>query len=263
MLCFILNDGRNYSNFIFQIVAYGCFFQNKCLTINICVNLLLEKIQTMRKIVFLLMTLVLFSQCKTVEKRFDKEVKELKARDAQLSTKKGIILFIGSSTFTRWTDVQKDMDNPKIVNRAFGGSTLEDVYNHRKAVAFDYEPKQIVIYCGENDIAYSSEVTPQEVEKRFEKLFTALRNHFPTVPIVYLSMKPCPSRWEMKERMISGNHLIEEYLKTKSNTQFIDIWSKLLNNNQLRPELYVEDRLHLNHQGYMIIVENLKPYILK
>lgn len=218
----------------------------------------------MKKILIIIVTILLLVQCKVAEKPFAQEMQNLKAQDAQLVTKKDIVLFIGSSTFTLWKDVQKDMDNTNIVNRAFGGSTLVDVYNYRKQVAFDYQPKQIVIYCGENDIASSTQVTGEEVEKRFEKLYTSLRQHYPAIPILYMSMKPSPSRWEMKDRFMKGNQLIQQYLKDKPNTQYIDIWSKLLDSNgNLRPKLYLEDNLHLNHQGYMIIVGNLKPYVLK
>jgi hypothetical protein len=34
----------------------------------------------------------------------------------------------------------------------FGGSSLPDLYDIRM-ISFPYHPKQIVIYCGENDLA--------------------------------------------------------------------------------------------------------------
>ena len=42
----------------------------------------------------------------------------------------------------------------------FGGSTLVDVIRYSYHVILPYHPKQVVIYCGENDLAYAETVTP-------------------------------------------------------------------------------------------------------
>src|SRR5471030_48169 len=82
---------------------------------------------------------------------FAKDVAAFKERDKENPPEKGQILFIGSSSFTRWTDVGKYFPGHKILNRAFGGSSLSDVINFANDIVPPYEPKQVVIYCGEND----------------------------------------------------------------------------------------------------------------
>src|ERR1700759_5428554 len=77
------------------------------------------------------------------------------------------ILFVGSSSFTKWTDVQSYFPNYTIINRGFGGSSLPDVIRYANDVIFPYHPKEIVIYCGENDFPASDNTTAEMVFGRF------------------------------------------------------------------------------------------------
>lgn len=70
------------------------------------------------------------------------------------------MLFVGSSSFTKWTDVQNYFPGYKIINRGFGGYSLPDVIRYADNIVFPYHPKQIVNYCGENDLAAADSVTP-------------------------------------------------------------------------------------------------------
>ena len=90
---------------------------------------------------------------------FWNDIEAFKKKDAASMPPKNAILFVGSSSFTRWTDVQQYFPSHPIINRGFGGSTLVDVIRYADDIIFPYQPKQIVIYCGENDIASSDTVT--------------------------------------------------------------------------------------------------------
>ena len=78
--------------------------------------------------------------------RFWNEVQALKNQDSLHFPAAGQILFIGSSSFTKWTDVQEYFPSYKILNRAFGGSTLLDLITYRYEILYPYQPKQILIY---------------------------------------------------------------------------------------------------------------------
>ena len=130
-------------------------------------------------------------------------------------------------------------------------------------VIFKYNPKQIVIYCGENDIAGSSEVAGQIVFERFEQLFKDIRTKYPNVPIIYISMKPSPSRWSMRDKMMEGNKLIEKFLKTQKKTVFVNVWNSMLGaDGKPKPDIFIEDKLHMNAKGYAIWQKKLKPYLI-
>lgn len=192
------------------------------------------------------------------------DIQAFKKQDSTAFPGTGKILFVGSSSFTKWKDVQDYFPSYPIVNRGFGGSTLLDVTRYESDVIFPYQPKQIVIYCGENDIANDSSVTGKMAFERFKKLFTDIRLKFPGVPVVYISMKPSPSRWHMRDRVMEGNSRIKKFLKKKRNTVFVSVWNDMLGTDgEPVKELFVEDRLHMNAKGYAIWQRLLEPYLLK
>lgn len=174
------------------------------------------------------------------------------------------VLFVGSSSFTRWTDVQNYFPGYTILNRGFGGSTLADVLRYEEDVIFKYDPKQIVIYCGENDVASSDTITVATVFNRFQKLFSEIRAVYPNVPVVYISLKPSPSRWHLREKAMAVNNLIENYLSQQKNAKFVSVWKDMLGaDGKPRPELFVEDNLHMNAKGYAIWQKIIQPVLVK
>lgn len=194
---------------------------------------------------------------------FAEDIAAFKKQDSVTFPPKNAILFVGSSSFTKWTDVQNYFPAHTIINRGFGGSSLTDVIRYTADIIFPYQPKQILIYCGENDIAGDSTVTGKIVFERFKQLFTDIRNKFPKIPLAYISMKPSPSRWNMKERMLKGNALIKKYLKKKANTAFINVWKNMLGpDGKPIEEIFIEDRLHMNAKGYAIWQKLIEPVLI-
>ena len=100
---------------------------------------------------------------------FWKDIQNFKKQDSISFPPKNAILLIGSSSFTKWTDVQDYFPGYTIINRGFGGSILLDQIRYANDIIFPYQPKQIVIYCGENDLASSDSVTAQMVFDRFKE----------------------------------------------------------------------------------------------
>src|SRR5436190_16523360 len=159
---------------------------------------------------------------------FAKSIAAFKKQDSISFPPENAILFIGSSSFTLWEDVQNYFPGYTIINRGFGGSTLEDQIRYANDIVFPYKPKQIIIYCGENDLASSDTVTAAMVFDRFKQLFQLIR-YKTEAPIAYISMKPSPSRRHLFPKMRQGNQLIKDFLATQKNVVFIDVHEKMLN----------------------------------
>jgi lysophospholipase L1-like esterase len=102
------------------------------------------------------------------------------------------------------------------------------------------------------------------VFNRFVYFFNLIRNKFPNVPIAYISMKPSPSRQLLMPKMREGNKLIRNYLKTKKQTAFIDVYKDMID-DEGKPiaELFGEDNLHMNKKGYTIWKRAIEPYLKK
>ena len=193
-----------------------------------------------------------------------KEILAFKKLDSISFPPKHSILFVGSSSFTNWKDVQDYFPRQTIINRAFGGSSLPDVIRYAKETIFKYKPKQIVIYCGENDLAASDTVTAQLVFKRFKQLFTVIRKNDPAVSLAFVSIKPSPSRRHLWLKVEAANQLVKNYLTTKKKTAFIDVYHPMLNNDgTVMSEIFLEDSLHMNAKGYKIWQKVIAPYLVK
>jgi lysophospholipase L1-like esterase len=192
------------------------------------------------------------------------DIQAFKHQDSLQSPPQHSILFVGSSSFTKWVDVQNYFPGYTIINRGFGGSSLPDLLRYENDVIFKYKPKQIVMYCGENDLAASDTVTAQMVFDRFKRLFNDIRKKFSNIPFVYISLKPSPSRWQLRDKMIAANNQIRSFLAKKKNTVFIDVYRKMLGPDGTPIKgIYVEDNLHMNAKGYAIWKKEIQPHLLR
>lgn len=195
---------------------------------------------------------------------FAKEIAAFKKQDSISMPAKNQILFVGSSSFTKWTDVQSYFPFYKILNRGFGGSTLPDVIRYSNDVIIKYHPKQIIIYCGENDFASSDSITIDSVVNRFKRLFAIIREQYKKTPVAYVSMKPSPSRANLIHKYLYANLAIKNFLKKKRKTAFIDVYHAMLDENGIPlKEIFIEDNLHLNAKGYNIWQKIIEPYLIR
>lgn len=198
------------------------------------------------------------------QKPFYEEIQNFKKQDSLSFPPAKTILFVGSSSFRKWENVQSYFPGYNIINRGFGGSTLPDVIGYVNDIIIPYKPKQIVIYCGDNDLAASDTITPSIVCKRFQQLFFLIRNSLPGTRIDFISIKPSPSRERLINKIKESNTLIRVFLSKKKNTGYIDVYNKMiLPNGKPRPDIFVEDKLHMNEKGYAIWQEAIRPYLLK
>lgn len=194
---------------------------------------------------------------------FWKDIQEFKHQDSLEPPPSHAILFIGSSSFRKWTDVQQDFPDYEVINRGFGGSTLNDAIRYANDIIFPYHPAQIIIYEGDND-AVKKGVTADTIFNRFERLFTLIRARLPRTPVAYVSIKPSPSRERFMPVMDFANWKIRTYLEDKPRTHFIDVYHLMLNDEGLpRPEIFLGDRLHMKPDGYKIWQKAIRPVLTK
>lgn len=195
---------------------------------------------------------------------FWSEIAAFKKQDAAQPPPSRPILLVGSSSFTRWKDVQDYFPGYTILNRGFGGSVLTDVIRYAYDIIMPYRPKQVLIYCGENDLASSDTITAEDVVLRFKTLYGMIRQNLPNTVISFVSIKPSPSRANIQPKVKEANKEIKAFLKNQKNAQFIDIYDAMLDaNGNMQERLYVEDRLHMKPEGYAIWKRIITPYLMK
>jgi len=220
-------------------------------------------IKLLKGVLFLLV-LLNFTKTQAQKPAFWDDIQAFRKQDSVRFPGTNKILFVGSSSFTKWTDVQDYFPSYPIINRGFGGSSLPDVIRFEKDIIFPYDPKQIVIYCGENDLAASDTVTSKMVFERFKTLFNDIRNKWQKEPIIFISIKPSPSRWHLHTKIEEANRLIKNYLKKQKKTSFIDVYHKMLKpDGTPLTDIFIEDNLHMNAKGYAIWKKEIEPYLMK
>lgn len=201
-----------------------------------------------------------FSQQKP---RYFDEIEAFKKQDSINPPPKNAILFVGSSSFRGWQDVQDYFPGYTIINRGFGGSTLPDVIRYAPDIIYPYQPSQVVIYCGENDFV-AKDITAEIVYDRFTTLLGMIRRELPDAHVLFISFKPSPSRLKYMPEMVRGNDMIRKYLKNYPRTGYVDVYSKmLLKDGSPMPDIFKADKLHMTAAGYRIWQKAIKPHLKK
>ncbi|MEO9021300.1 MAG: GDSL-type esterase/lipase family protein [Ginsengibacter sp.] len=218
----------------------------------------------LKRIQLLVVLLIFFGFAKAQHTPFYSEIQQFNKEDSLHFPPKNAILFIGSSSFRKWTDVQKYFPDFTIINRGFGGSTFPDAIRYADDIIFPYQPRQILIYEGDNDLASSDKITPDSVLNRFKKLFWLIRSKLPDAAIAFVSIKPSPSRQRLFPKIEKSNLLIKQFLKKRKLSAFIDVYHKMLNSDgSPNRDIFTQDMLHMNDKGYAIWKKMIQPYLLK
>lgn len=193
-------------------------------------------------------------------KIWDAEINALTEIDRKQTPPKDAVLFVGSSSMRLWKNLRTSFPNLNVINRGFGGSRLEDVNFYFERIVAPYNPKTIVLYAGENDV--NDGIAPEKVLEDFRKFSALVRARFPKAKLLYVSLKPSPSRWKLEANFRKTNELIKTEIAKDNRAVFVDIWTPMLNENGApRPELFVEDMLHMNEKGYAIWKGVLEKYL--
>ena len=134
----------------------------------------------------------------------------------------------------------------------------EDIAAFKKADSLQFPPKNAILLVG------SSSFTRWTVYQRFTQLFGMIRTKLPKAKIVFVSLKPSPSRWRMQDRVVQTNDLISAYMKKRKNALFINVYHKMLDAHGLPlPEIFTADSLHMNAKGYGIWQQIIAPHLLQ
>ena len=164
----------------------------------------------------------------------------------------GGVLFVGSSTIRFWTHLAQDFrEQPVVINRGFGGSTMADCSLFTRELVVRYKPRHVLVYAGDNDLAEGR--TPLQVLDSFIQFARTVRETLPDARISYISVKPSPAREALLPKVRETNNVISAYVRTLDNSEYIDIFTPMMGTDERpRADLFLGDRLHMNEAGYRL-----------
>jgi lysophospholipase L1-like esterase len=192
--------------------------------------------------------------------KWEKEIAAFEASDKTKPPPQDGILFIGSSSIRMWTTLAADFPGQKVINRGFGGSQIIDSVHFMNRIVVPYRPKMIVLYAGGNDI--NAGKSPDQVFADFKMFVENVRRALPQTRIAYISIAPNPARWAQVEKVRAANKLIEDFITRDTRLAFINVFPQMLGEDgRPKPDIYRDDKLHMNAKGYELWVGIVKPYL--
>jgi len=196
----------------------------------------------------------------SLAQKFEQKVREYEAEDRANPPPHGAILFAGDSQFYRWKTIHEDLPDYTLINRGIDSFQLEHLIQYAHRLVTPYQPRLIVLHVGGNDVHNGK--SPARVLGDFETFIGIVREKLPGVPIVFSSITPGPGRWDEKDRRVETNRLIRDYIAMRPDLKFIDLWQPMLTaDGQPRADLWVDDRVHPNHAGYLLRVQLTRPFL--
>ena len=192
--------------------------------------------------------------------KWEKEVAAYEAIDRNNPPPKGGVLFIGSSTIRLWKTLAEDFPDHKVINRGIGGSEIVDSTYYADRIIFPYEPKQIFLRAGGNDLHNGR--LPGDVANDFVNFVSKIRSRLPNAEILYIAVSPAPARWGEKDKNRALNELIQTQTLRMSHVGYVDAYNMTLDADaRARKELFVDDLLHFNADGYKLLAACVRPYL--
>lgn len=218
----------------------------------------------MKKSILLLFTLaILFSSFNIQAQdpnRFADEVKKFENAGNDYPSENRII-FTGSSSIRLWVDFKSYFPEHNVINTGFGGSETSDLIHYKDLLISQFEPKQVFIYEGDNDV--NSGKSGLEILADMNTLVSSLLEEG-IENIVIIAPKPSVARWELKEKYEKVNTSLKAMADLSPKIQYADVWTPMLNpDGNVKPDIFIEDNLHMNKKGYDIWIKVIGPLLIK
>ena len=178
---------------------------------------------------------------------------------------KNSVCFIGSSTFTYWTNLARDIAaaDPSLgascFNAAFGGSCTTHLLAHIDALCTQWKPRVVVYFCGTNDLNFAFPDASDPLDG-FAAFLQELRAASPSTPVVYLAATVTPfveeRGFEVVARYTAHNNAVAAFCAAQGAVEFVPsapFQGQLL--------YYLGDNHHLNAAGHAALGALLAPAV--
>jgi lysophospholipase L1-like esterase len=197
--------------------------------------------------------------------RLAAEIEQFAQDDVQNHWPEDAILATGSSSMRLWSVgqlMEGQLAPLTVINRGFGGSVLNDLDFYLDNLVLKYSPRAVMIYEGDNDIAFG--ISAAAVLKSIARVIQRVHGQDQRVRFYILSVKPSISRWSHWPAMRALNVELQALCDTDKRLVYIDVASPMLaTTGKPLAEIYSPDGLHMNHLGYQLWRDAVRPVLLK
>jgi lysophospholipase L1-like esterase len=181
-----------------------------------------------------------------------------KTADVLTGDKPNLVL-TGSSSIRMWPDFDGVFPEHDVVNAGFGGSCFSDLWKLRDTLIYALRPDVLVIYEGDNDL--SDGVDPDSILWHASLLLDEVGRRLPLTRVVVIAPKPSIARRHLSQQYISLNRRLRT-LAMDQGASWVNFWDAQHHpDGRLREDLFVQDGLHLNREGYAVWVDELRQQV--
>ncbi|HHZ11377.1 MAG TPA: lysophospholipase [Acholeplasmataceae bacterium] len=197
---------------------------------------------------------------------------KLKARQYSLYgdyAVKGETVFLGDS-LTEFFRIEEFFHAHNPYNRGIAGDTTDDVLERLESNVIDLEPSKVFLQIGTNDLEARKKGKKEMTVENIKKILSRLQEALPEGEIYFLSLYPVNRkakffspffvRGRKNEDIVKINAAVKTFCEEKGIT-FIDVYSRLVDENGNLNKDYTFEGLHLSFEGYKKVVEAVKPYL--
>ena len=196
-----------------------------------------------------------------VESRWEPAIQRFETADEANPPPKNPILFTGSSSIVFWRSLAEDMAPLTVLNRGFGGSQMFELNMFRDRIVTPYEPRAVLIYEGDNDVAAGKQ--RDEIVAEYRDFVDHLNTHLPDTDVYFIAVKPSVLRAHLWSTMDEVNNALRELADEHDHVRFLDTSTPMLNEDgTVQADLLVDDGLHMNANGYAIWTDVIRPVLM-
>ena len=153
-------------------------------------------------------------------------------------------------------------------NGGIGADTTEKVLNRLKVSLFDLQPAKVVLLIGVNDIIFDLGVN--NLLLNYGIILNDINLNLPNTEVLCLSILPMNQavnstavpNVEKSNQIIMDVNIEIEKIVDEYDYEFVNLFPEFADDNNYLKEEFSDDGLHLNHNGYVVLSNKLKPMLM-
>ena len=169
------------------------------------------------------------------------------------------LVLTGSSSIRLWPNLDVVFPEYDVLNAGFGGSCFSDLWQLRDTLIYALNPDVLFVYEGDNDL--SDGVEPNSILWHATMLLDEVTRRLPKTRVVVIAPKPSIARRHLSQQYTAFNEKLRA-LTMDHGASWVNFWGAQHHpNGQLREDLFVQDGLHLNREGYALWAGELRRQV--
>ena len=201
--------------------------------------------------------------------KFESKVNEYETKEMH----QNLIMFYGDSAFTRWSEAfgNENLENEirmkdgsvAAVNHGLGGSTADQLLYWYSRMVRPYKPRALVLKAYSNDLDHN--YSAEQIVFLQSRILDWARIDMPGIKLFVCDAQPQNKEKEQKLTAYYHRREYNELMKTyceqhddvtmtwlSRNPELYDNPEDIGNYAKVRDDIWVEDGIHFNNEGYRI-----------